>query len=275
MHIPKTLSLAILEWEKYAKKKYSNRTFIVYRRRLKEMLINLGNIPLEEISKQKIAQYIGNIKSPSVRSQIIASYTSLEKFLKDFYDIVIPSIPDFVKIKEKKPLPKPLSKDIVFKMLQIAETKKEKHAWKLASIILMAFAGLRANEVLTLKSENFFKNENEIWIKIKGKGNRERVIPLPNNKYTEWLYKNKDKIFPINVSYQSLYNTVKKLGKQAGDNKATPHKLRHFYGTYLSSKGIPLQVIQELMGHSNPKTTMNYIKVSDKEKIEKIKQAFE
>jgi integrase/recombinase XerD len=272
-----TLSFVISEWETYAKNKYSPRTFKVYRRRLKELLIYFGNIPLKELTKQKIAEYIGNIQSPSVRSQVIASYSSLEKFLRDFYDIVIPSVPDFVKVKGKKPLPKPLNKNIVSRMLLIAEQKaKEGYPWKLASIILMAFAGLRASEVLSVKPENFFEDNNgNKFISVKGKGDKERIIPLPENKYTKWLWENKERVFPIEVGYQVLYETIKKTGKQAGDDKATPHRLRHFFGTYLSSKGIPIQVIQELMGHSNPKTTMNYVKVSDREKINAIKSVFE
>jgi integrase/recombinase XerD len=267
---PETLASAIYEWEKYAKNKHSSKTFKIYKRRLREFLLHFGNIALNKLTKQSIAEYIGNIKSPSVRSQVIASYTSLVKFLRDFYDIILPSVPEFVKVKEKKPLPKPLSEEVVFKMLRLASEKREK--WKLAAITLMAFAGLRASEVLSVKPESFFKDSNgNIWVRIRGKGDKERVIPLPKNKYTEWTWENREKVFPILITYQSLYETIRKLGKRAGDENATPHRLRHFYGTYLSSKGVPVQVIQELMGHSNPKTTMNYVKVSNREKIEAVK----
>lgn len=271
-----TFSKALENWQKYAKGRLSERSFQIYLKRLKQLLEELGDKPVKEITKQDIALAIGSISSPSVREQVIASYKSLRDFLIDFYDIELPSVPSFIRPKSGKNLPKPITEDVIFKMLQIAEEKAGKgYPWKLAAVVLMAFAGLRASEVLYVKSENLYKDsDGNIWLRIRGKGNKERVIPLPENEYTTWLWENRKVVLPIKVHYQTLYKTIKKLGKKSGDKNATPHRLRHFYGTYLSRKGVPVQVIQELMGHSSPATTMGYVKVSNREKVETIKKVF-
>ena len=267
-----TLQEAISSWEAYALRKLSLRTFQIYRHRLKELLSTLGNRELP-LSKPEIAHSIGNITSPSVREQTIAAYQSLRKFLRDFAEIELPEIPSFVKPKIQKALPKPVSQEVFKNMLKIAEERAKKgYPWKLAAIILMGMAGLRASETLSLNPFSLEKDgEGIIWVRVKGKGRKERRIPMPKNRYTEWLWNNKQKVLPLGVHYQTLYQTIQSIGKRAGDPAVTPHRLRHTYGTTLSRKGVPVQVIQELMGHSSPVTTMGYIKIADEQKVQAIK----
>ena len=263
-----TLRKAISNWETYALHKLSPKTFQIYRRRLEELLSTVGDRELP-LPKTEIAHAIGNIISPSVREQTIAAYQSLRKFLRDFTEIELPEVPDFVKPKTRKELPKPVSEEVFWKMLKVAEEKaKEGFPWKLAAIILMGLAGLRASEALSVNQFNLEKDsEGVIWVRVRGKGRKERRIPMPKNQYTEWLWENRQRILPLGVHYQTLYQTIQSIGKKAGDPSVTPHRLRHTYGTMLSRKGVPVQVIQELMGHSSPTTTMGYVKVADEQKV--------
>ena len=159
-------------------------------------------------------------------------------------------------------------------MLRIAEERaKEGFPWKLAAIILMGLAGLRAGEALLVNQFSLEKDsEGVIWVRVRGKGRKERRIPMPKNQHTEWLWENRQKVLPLGVHYQTLYQTVQSIGKKAGDPNVTPHRLRHTYGTMLSRKGVPVQVIQELMGHSSPATTMGYVKVADKQKVQAVEK---
>ncbi|GAB6075125.1 tyrosine-type recombinase/integrase [Desulfurobacterium crinifex] len=268
-----TVKEALEQWETYALHKLSHRTFQAYRRRLKELLSTIGDRELP-LSKPEIAHAIGNIISSSVREQTIAAYQSLRKFLRDFSEIELPEVPDFIKPKTRRELPKPVSEEVFWKMLRIAEERaKEGFPWKLAAIILMGLAGLRASEALSVNQFSLEKDsEGVIWIRVRGKGRKERRIPLPKNQYIEWLWENRQKVLPLGVHYQTLYQTVQSIGKKAGDPSVTPHQLRHTYGTMLSRRGIPVQIIQELMGHSSPITTMGYVKIADKQKVEAVEK---
>jgi hypothetical protein len=94
------------------------------------------------LPKPEVAHAIGSILSKSVREQTIAVYQSLKKFLRDFAEIELPEVPDFIKPKTRRELPKPVSEEVFWKMIKIAEERaKEGFPWKLAAIILMGLAG--------------------------------------------------------------------------------------------------------------------------------------
>jgi len=66
---------------------------------------------------------------------------------------------------------------------------------------------------------------------------------------------------------------MKVIVKEWRDPNVYPHRLRHFFATQLTAKGVPVQVIQKLLGHSSPATTMIYSKVVDslmEEAVEKL-----
>jgi len=266
-----TFQKAISNWEAYVLHKLSPKTFQIYRRRLKVLFSTIGDRELP-LSKSEVAHAIGNIISSSIREQTIAAYQSLRKFLRDFAEIELPEVPDFIKPKTRKELPKPVSGEVFWKMIKIAEERaKESFPWKLASIILMGLTGLRASEALSVNQFSLEKDsEGVIWVRVKGKERKERRIPMPKNQYTEWLWENRQKVLPLGVHYQTLYQTIQSIGKRAGDPNVTPHRLRHTYGTMLSLKGIPVQIIQELMGHSSLATTMGYFKVADEQKVQAV-----
>jgi integrase/recombinase XerD len=66
---------------------------------------------------------------------------------------------------------------------------------------------------------------------------------------------------------------VKVIISKCGEPNVYPHRLRHFFATQLIAKGVPVQVIQKLLGHSSPVTTMAYSNVADslmEEAVEKL-----
>lgn len=134
--------------------------------------------------------------------------------------------------------------------------------------------GLRVSECCNLTTSQV--NLNDGIIIVLGKGNKERMIPIPHrtkNQMKEYLnirslwLKGKNNLFFINPKSKPIYrNYVESMLKskriELGIQKEiTPHKLRHSYATHLLEGGADLRVIQELLGHSSISTTEIYTHV--------------
>ncbi len=152
-------------------------------------------------------------------------------------------------------------------------SKPEGHRNK-AMIETMYSCGLRVSELINLKySETFFE---EAFIRIVGKGNKERLIPISPKaikeiKFYEEKYRNHidikkpyaDFIF-LNRRGKSLsrvmvFTIVKQLAKLAGIHKTiSPHTFRHSFATHLIEGGADLRAVQEMLGHESILTTEIY-----------------
>lgn len=135
--------------------------------------------------------------------------------------------------------------------------------------------GLRVSECCNLKISQV--NLNDSFIKVLGKGDKERVVPIPartnkvmkkyfNNVRPLWLKSSTNNFF-INKYSKPIYSEyVEKMIKSVVSKTSikkpiTPHKLRHSYATHLLEGGADLRSIQELLGHSDISTTEIYTHV--------------
>jgi len=159
---------------------------------------------------------------------------------------------------------------------------------------LLAFVeatGLRASEILTARLSAFRRHKGRLAMQVHGKGARNRVIAVPGQAEaaldayllarqlpalgmappeTPLLASTLDPMAPI--GYQALYQTTKRwlgLALQASDLpravrddalRASPHWLRHTFGTRALERKAPLEVVQRQLGHADPRTTMRYAK---------------
>lgn len=137
--------------------------------------------------------------------------------------------------------------------------------------------GLRVSECCNLLTSQV--NLEEGFIKVLGKGGKERLVPIPNETLLQlkeyhnirslWL-KGKNNYFFINNKSKKIYrqyidNLINKIKIELGIKKnITPHKLRHSYATHLLEGGADLRTIQELLGHSSISTTEIYTHVANK-----------
>ncbi|MFN5183799.1 MAG: tyrosine-type recombinase/integrase [Bacteroidota bacterium] len=197
--------------------------------------------------------------------------------LKLYYTVNKAQHFDFSKLERPRRsfyLPDILSKHEVQRLLDVVTNLK--HFTMLAVIYS---AGLRCGELLRLRINDLDFSRKLILIR-RGKGGRDRFVPLSTfiehtiKTYLEKYEPNKD--LPDRERYlfegqgdtkyssRSLQLVLKKAVKQSGLNKQiTLHTLRHSYATHLMESGTNLRYIQELLGHSSPKTTQIYTHVSN------------
>jgi len=191
------------------------------------------------------------------------SYASLRFFYKEV--LHKPFSLEQVPIKKKpKKLPRLLSKDQI--LLMINNTNNLKH--KLI-IKLLYSSGLRLNELINLKRKHIDFDKNIINV-INGKGKKDRITLLSNsikldllNYYSNHQFKT-DYVFEGRKGKYSKKSVQKVLENSSKflDLKVNPHMLRHSFATHLLEAGTDIRYIQQLLGHSDLKTTMIYTKVS-------------
>ena len=137
--------------------------------------------------------------------------------------------------------------------------------------------GLRVSELVNLRYEQI--NLNQGVIRVLGKGNRERLIPLGDEAVrwlTEFVHGARDEIllerqtdylFPTRrgarMTRQAFWHIIKRYARKAGIAKGlSPHTLRHAFATHLLNHGADLRVVQILLGHSDLSTTQIYTHVA-------------
>ena len=159
-------------------------------------------------------------------------------------------------IKMPHHLPPYIEASIVARMLDLArETPKD-----YLILRLMSDAGLRRQEVVKLK----VKNVNERALRFRGKGDRDRTVPL-TQELAEALKPFCSDKGPddraVGVGEGVIYRVVKKYGMLIDKPEMKPHDLRHAFATRLLERGVNIRVIQKLIGHSNLNTTQDYTAV--------------
>jgi integrase/recombinase XerD len=137
--------------------------------------------------------------------------------------------------------------------------------------------GLRVSELINLKQSEI--NLNQGVLRIVGKGDRERLIPL-GDEAQNWirefiggarteilLERQTDYLFPTRrgdrMTRQAFWHIIKRYSKLAEiGSKMSPHTLRHAFATHLLNNGADLRVVQMLLGHSDLSTTQIYTHVA-------------
>jgi integrase/recombinase XerD len=243
-----------------------------------------------KFDKDCIIEYIASLHQkykPKTVKRKIACLKAFSNYL--IFDDVISENP-FTRIKTtfKEPLilPKTIPIEIIQKILDYAynEQKKLSATMKycrkeiirdIAVLELLFATGARVSEICTLKSYNVdLKNR---FIKIYGKGSRERIIQIENSDVLQALNSYsclfKDEIknngsFFINrlhnqLSEQSVRFMINKYVKHIGHSEhITPHMFRHSFATFLLEEEVDIRYIQKFLGHSSITTTQIYTHVS-------------
>jgi len=143
-----------------------------------------------------------------------------------------------------------------------------------AIIEVLYSCGLRVSELINLRISNLYLNEN--FIKVTGKGNKERLIPIggkaikeigfyydsfrkhikPATGHTDFLFLNAR---GKQLTRVMIFTIIKGLTEKSGINKnVSPHTFRHSFATHLIEGGADLRAVQEMLGHESIITTEIY-----------------
>jgi len=174
-------------------------------------------------------------------------------------------------------LPKSLSEDEVDSLLNAPNTDEPLGHRDRAMLELLYATGLRVSELISLKQSQI--NFNQGVLRIIGKGDRERLIPL-GEESQRWLKdfidgprmeilleRQTDYLFPTRrgdcMTRQAFWHIIKRYAEKAEiRQKMSPHSLRHAFATHLLNRGADLRVVQMLLGHSDLSTTQIYTHVA-------------
>lgn len=180
--------------------------------------------------------------------------------------------------KQEQKLPVFLNIDEVDRLLNTPDEKTIFGLRDRAMLELLYSCGLRVSELINLNYHNI--NLNEEYIRIFGKGNKERVLPMGElaieylNDYEQQarptLLKTKQTDFYFlsnrgsGMTRQNFFYIIKNYAAQAGIEKAlSPHSLRHAFATHLIQSGADLRSVQLMLGHSDISTTQVYTHIQN------------
>ena len=228
------------------------------------------------MTEENILKYIENIREKK-QTTIMRKITSI----RTFYDYLFKSgkvdntpTENLDKFKKGSYMPEVLSLDEIKAIFQAIDNSLRGKRDKVILKLLMA-TGARISEILNLKLEDI--DENIQFVKIKGKGNKSRVIPLYRevsedvyfyiNNVRKKIIKNPESFLLFNgVTRGIFWNNLKKYAKNAKICKNVyPHIFRHSVATLMIKNGADLRIIQEILGHSSISTTEIYTHLAKNE----------
>lgn len=255
---------------------YADRTQKSYLRSVQQ-LINFWHRPVEEISEQQVREYFLYCKNDHgwSASTMRIAYSGI----KFFYTVTLPMEWEtlrLLKVKRFSTPPTVLSIDEVRLIIDAARTPQAK-----AFLTTVYSCGLRLQEALNLEVRDI--DAERMMVRIRGKGSKQRDVPLPASTYevlkTYWkTHRNPRLLFPAlgrrhnggctaekPMARSSVQGLLRRILAQLPKIKkhATLHTLRHSYATHLIEAGVNIRIVQQYLGHASLETTMIYLHVTD------------
>ncbi|MGH8306828.1 MAG: site-specific tyrosine recombinase XerD [Gammaproteobacteria bacterium] len=176
-----------------------------------------------------------------------------------------------------RPLPKSLTETEVTALLNAPDVGNALGVRDRAMLELLYATGLRVSELVSLRLDQV--NLRQGVVRVLGKGNRERLVPMGEEAQT-WIERylrdtrrdiigtqQTDFLFPTrrsaHMTRQAFWHIIKRYAQKA-EIRATmsPHTMRHAFATHLLNHGADLRVVQMLLGHSDVSTTQIYTHVA-------------
>ncbi|NUM30923.1 MAG: tyrosine-type recombinase/integrase [Bacteroidetes bacterium] len=271
-------------------KKYSENTYLAYKNDLEEFSNFLNQTykiyTPTEVSNEIIRTWISNlllgkIEAVSVKRKVSTLKTYF-KYLKKNEIINKNPSSNIAKLKTPKKLPPILNPETIDKIIDNKPFNNYNKILEYMVVCMLFGTGIRRNELINILESNV--DTNSRLIKVLGKRNKERIIPIPIelaeqieefrnlkkqlNLNTEYLFVSK-KGKKLNPTY--IYKVVKnKLTQYNVNGRKSPHILRHAYATELLKNGASLLSVKELLGHSSLASTQVYTHVN----IEDLKNIY-
>lgn len=261
-----------------------------YKNYLKNKNLSENTIRIYLLYISKFQQYLNGRK---ITKRIVSNYI---RFLNNkgnstntilLYYSVILSYLKFLKLnklrEECKEIKLPSKQRIFRKIISLDEFDCIKNNINISNwymkrnflIFVFCFTtGIRIGEIDCIRKNLIIDNK----LKIKGKGNKTRIIYIPEytlNLLKEWKYnsinikRNKKKL-----TYKQLNKIIQNTTFKLFGKKYLPHDLRRSYATNLLKKGVNIKVISDLLGHESISTTSKYFYLSENEIVDELRKIF-
>ena len=253
--------------------------FVIFINKFSKSLINFQNNDFA-----KYVDYLADKKfKVSTRSRKISVISQLTNFLfLENYRVDNLWI-KFTSPKKEFRLPNFLHEEEISKLLDHLNKNSNSHK-KLQFLVmteLLYTTGMRVSELVTLQKAAITDDFKHIY--VRGKGNKERVLPLANIirnlliKYFDTLDKKNNWLFPSrkkHITRQTYFLYIKKIARHVDIDPQiiSPHSLRHAFASHMLKNGADLKVIQYLLGHEDISTVEVYTHVNIKETVKAIEK---
>ncbi|MCH4246662.1 MAG: site-specific tyrosine recombinase XerD [Acinetobacter populi] len=226
-------------------------------------------------------------KSPRSIARYMSALRQFFKFLRETGLRQDDPLAEHKTPRQGRSLPKDLSKQEVEALINAPDTNTTLGLRDRAMLEVLYACGLRVSELIGLQTQML--NLEQGFVRIKGKGNKERLVPL-GEIAIEWLkeylhsarptlYKNTtDALFLTQhggiMTRQNFWYAIKRYALIANiQHELSPHVLRHAFATHLLNHGADLRVVQMLLGHADLSTTQIYTHVAQA-RMQQIHQQF-
>ena len=247
---------------------------------LEENNISVSPLKIDEETIQQFIYSVSKEVNPRSQARIISGLKSFFSYLI-FEDYRLDNPMELIETpKIGRKLPDTLTVDEIDQLISAIDLSSKEGERNRAMLETLYGCGLRVSELVTLKISDLFFDEG--FIKITGKGNKQRFVPIGNltQKYIQ-IYKEtirthlnikkgfEDTLFLNRRGNQltraMIFTIIKDLATKINLNKnISPHTLRHSFATHLLENGADLRSIQLMLGHESITTTEIYVHLDRK-----------
>ena len=250
----------------------STHTVAAYRRDISRFIDFCGDIPLAEVSRVQIQDWLVTSHASGLAASTLARRLSAVSSLFDACvqaGLCKTNVAAGIRPpRQPKRLPRTLPPEQTAALMQTTERAADTR--DLGLLAVLYGCGLRVSEVVGLNLDDV--NLQILELRVFGKGRKERVVPVPegagsllhNYLSQRMQMPGVEKAVFLNkyhrrLSVRSVQRMLKDRALETGtDISVTPHRLRHSFATHLLAGGVDLRAIQELLGHASLATTERY-----------------
>jgi len=271
----------------FANKNLSKNTILSYKDDLKKFISFIEQNDLKKLENniiQKYVKFLSENFSPKSHSRKLSSLKAFFNYLSDLKLVSKNPIADLDFPKIPKTIPKFLSEKEIFTLLEKTYHNSSFKGLRMSVMMEILYAtGIRISELVKIKNGDLSEDLSSVL--IKGKGGKQRVVPLfgkVKEVLKKYLFEKQhfntegSFLFPSNskfghITRHRFFQLLKKLSLECGINvsKVSPHTIRHSFASHLLERGVDLRIIQESLGHKDISTTQIYTHIQSK-KIRKI-----
>lgn len=251
----------------------------------------------DEISEGEISSIIGSLSESGLATtsinRFLSSLKGFYKYCATEYSIINPMV-DINQFKVARKLPKALSVAEVSALIESTNNPANPSSLRDRALLEILYGtGARVAELVGIDvtdiSQDTFDGEEITILKLRGKGSKERLVPLGKfaiEALDNYLVRLRPALLAKNsqnnralflnargtrLTRQSAWSTVLKAAAATGlEGRVSPHVFRHSYATHLLDGGADIRVVQELLGHASVTTTQIYTLVT----IDKVRESY-